>query len=429
MVAASARSAPGSSPEQLASAERPRSPERPAVVGPIPMTDTPMGRFLESWLPVILAAISFGVGWQVSPAFGYEGTVPYSVAPMTGALLLRLLLTRRVHRRAPGDPLLVALFVIHQLLVLLTVAMNPLACIYAFSGYIDASRFLTGNQALASIIVTAMICAFGQSGGPSGVAAVPALFGLLLVVNVLLSLGMGYLADERERQVTAREQAARELDLATRENQTLQDELLRRARESGAVAERTRLAREIHDTVAQGLVGVIRQLEALPADALDPSARQRVAIAEDTARECLVDARRAVEALAPQQLGDGDLVDVLGELIGRWARTHRVVTTFDADDAPRPCLHGHVLIRITQEALANVARHSGAGGVEITLAADGEDVLLRIRDDGVGFAPEAPGAGGHGLRNMRERAAEAGGTLEIDAAPGQGTAVTTRIPR
>ena len=423
MLADSPRITPGSPREFLG------PPGRPAMVGPIPATDSPMGRFLETWLPVILAAVSFGVGWQVSPSFGYESSVPYSLAPAAATLLLRMLMTRRAHRRGPGDPLLTGLFVLHQALVLLTVALNPLACIYAFTGYIDASRFLTGRTALGSVIVTAMICAFGQSGGPTGVAAVPALFVLLLLVNVLLSLGMGYLADERERQVAAREQAARELDLATRENQALQEELLRRARESGVLAERTRLAREIHDTVAQGLVGVIRQLEALPADAVGASARQRIAIAEDTARECLVDARRAVEALAPQQLGEGDLVEVLGELVGRWARAHRVVATFDADEAPHPCPHPHVLIRVTQEALANVARHSRADSVEIVLAADDGDALLRIRDDGTGFDPATARTGGHGLRSMRERVVEVGGELAVEAAPGRGTVITARVPR
>src|SRR5690606_26356553 len=165
----------------------------------------------------------------------------------------------------------------------------------------------------------------------------------------------------------------------------LQEELLRRAREAGAGEERTRLAREIHDTVAQGLVGVIRQLEAVPVAGLDEAARLRIATAEDAARECLVDARRAVEALAPQQLAaGGDLVDVLGELVGRWARTHRVVATFDADHAPRPCPHGHALIRVTQEALANIARHARARTVEITLTGDPGTVTLRIADDGRG---------------------------------------------
>lgn len=405
-------------------------PGRPALVGPFPAAGSgPFARFMESWLPLLLALVSAGVGWSAARPLGFESTVLLSLVPTAATLLLRVPLTALLHRRGPGGVLITGLFVLHQLLLLLAVALNPLACIHAFIGYIDASRFLTGRAALAAEVGTAVTCAFGQSGGPSGVAAVPALFGLLLLVNILLSLGMGYLAHEREQQVAAREAAARELDRATRENQALQEELLRRARESGASEERTRLAREIHDTVAQGLVGVIRQLEAVPAAGLDEAAKRRIATAEETARECLVDARRAVEALAPQQLAaGGDVVDVLGEIIARWSRAHRVVATFDADDAPRPCPHGHALVRVTQEALANIARHAQARTVEITLTGPQDAIVLRIADDGRGFDPDRT-VSGHGLRNMHDRLAERGGTLDLSAAPGRGTVLTARIPR
>ncbi|MFC0674794.1 sensor histidine kinase [Brachybacterium hainanense] len=425
MVALSTRTPPEQS-SVPADDPAPREDVRPTV----PPPSRPTGRFalfMERWLPVVLAAVSFGVGWQASGALGFRSTVLHSILPILATLLLRPVLTRLLRRRGAGDRRLIAVFALHQLLILVAVALNPLACIYAFIGYIDAPRFLTGRAVLVAVVGTALTCALGQAGGPEGALAVPALFGLLLLVNVLLSLGMGYLAEEREMQVAAREQAALELEQAMRENAALQEELLRRAREAGAGEERTRLAREIHDTVAQGLVGVIRQLEAVPARSLDATALRRIATAEEAARECLVDARRAVEALAPRQLAAGDLTDVLGELVARWARDHRIVATFDADRAPDPCPHGHALIRVTQEALSNIARHAGARTVEITLAAEAHGLLLRIADDGAGFDPRRA-ARGHGLENMQARLVELGGELRIEASPGAGCVLLARIP-
>src|SRR5699024_7666261 len=163
---------------------------------------------------------------------------------------------------------------------------------------------------------------------------------------------------------------------ATQENDALQEELLRRAREAGVDEERARLSREIHDTVAQGLVGVIRQLETvggeLEAEAgaqetggADGGAdggdvRRRIALAEEAARDCLVEARRAVEALAPYQLTEAGTAHALGELVARWARAPRIVPSFDADDAPSHGPPAAVPGRIAQAARANVARHAGA---------------------------------------------------------------------
>jgi signal transduction histidine kinase len=398
----------------------------------------PFGRFLIAWLPPLLAAVSWTVGLLAADALGFRHLILWALVPTLATLLVRVELTRRSRAHGAGEPGLVALFAVHQVLLVIAVALNPLACIYAFVGYLDAPRFLTGRAVPVSVGATALICAFGQTGGPAGVIAAPPLFAILVLVNALLSLGMMHLDKEREREMVAREAAVRELTEANRENSALHEELVLRARESGVAAERTRLAREIHDTVAQGLVGVIRQLEAVPRDGLDEAARRRVRTAEEAARESLVDARRAVEALAPQQLEGEDPLEGLAELVARWSRTHRIVATFDADAAPVPLPHPHAVVRVIQEALSNAARHAAAGTIEIVLAAivleGGDDALvLRIRDDGRGFDPAealARGRGrGHGITGMRSRIREIGGTLDVDSAPGEGTLVTARIPR
>ena len=106
----------------------------------------------------------------------------------------------------------------------------------------------------------------------------------------------------RERQVRIREETAERLAKANAANLVLHEELMAQARQMGIDQERARLSREIHDTVAQGLIGVIRQLEALPSS-LDDLTRERVRRAEQVARDCLTEARRAVQALAPTPVG------------------------------------------------------------------------------------------------------------------------------
>jgi signal transduction histidine kinase len=306
------------------------------------------------------------------------------------------------------------------------VVLNPFLCIYAFVGYIDGERFFTGAGIHVVLVLTALTSAAGQSGGLLVFLQAPWVYVILAAVNLLLAGGMSHLSRERTAMLDERERALAALDRTQRENARLQEELLERARRSGVTEERTRLSREIHDTVAQGLVGVIRQLEAVGPD-LDPGDRRRVETAEEAARESLFEARRAVAALAPFQLDRHDLPEALGELVARWARTHRVVATVDADGADPDGAHGEVLLRIAQEALANIARHARAQSVMITLRDEGESRVLVVEDDGIGADLSAVRRG-HGLENMEARARQAGGELRIRTRPGGGCAVTARVP-
>lgn len=127
------------------------------------------------------------------------------------------------------------------------------------------------------------------------------------------------------------------------------------------------------------------------------------------------------------QLGGGDLPEALGALVARWARAHRIVATVDADDADPDGAHAEVLLRIAQEALANVARHSRAENVALTLSTWGGEQLLRIEDDGVGTDLAAVSRG-HGLENMAARARAVGGELQLASRPGHGLVITARVP-
>jgi signal transduction histidine kinase len=212
-----------------------------------------------------------------------------------------------------------------------------------------------------------------------------------------------------------------------------------RGRVTGVLAERQRLAHEIHDTLAQGFTSIVTQLEAADqvlATAPDV-AREHLDRARRTARDNLTEARRTVEALRPQPLERAALSEALRDVVDRWRAGHgepiAVSITVDGQPSTAPPDTDAALLRVAQEALTNVARHAGATRVDLTLSYLDDLVLLDIADDGVGFAADAVTggsveAGGYGLLAMRERMLGVGGDLVVESAPGDGTTVAARIP-
>jgi len=200
--------------------------------------------------------------------------------------------------------------------------------------------------------------------------------------------------------------------------------------------ERTRLAREIHDTLAQQLTGIVLELEA--ADTLlargSDRARRSVEVARDLARSALQEARRSVWNLRPAPLAATGVIAAIDQEVEGWQERTGIPARFRARSVPpRPALRPAAevaLLRIVQEALTNTARHSSATSVDVTLRASDGEIILTVRDNGVGFDPVDgnPRSDCFGLTGMRERAHHAGGTLAVVAAPGSGTTVTARIP-
>ena len=191
--------------------------------------------------------------------------------------------------------------------------------------------------------------------------------------------------------------------------------------------ERTRIAREIHDTLAQGLTaialnieGAIRQLETRP-----DKARERLDRALAMARENLEDARRSVTDLrASSQLEGKPLAEALAGLARSFTSDTGVPVRVQA-------LHTESeLFRIAQEALTNVRKHAHAHEVELVLRRRGPTISLSVRDNGEGFAqrPSVRRPDAHGLVGMRERAKLLGGRLQVSSAAGKGTRVTARVP-
>jgi signal transduction histidine kinase len=282
----------------------------------------------------------------------------------------------------------------------------------------------------------------GQVGGwpPHG----PVLwigFFLVLAVNMgLVTAFTRYAQQEQARSVVQADTIAElertntALQQALDENAALHAQLLLQAREAGVADERRRLAAEIHDTIAQGLTGIIAQLQVV-ANAPDlVTARTHLERASALARHSLGEARRSVHNLAPVALAADGLPEALKKTVAEWGQRTGVRAEFTVTGTAEH-LHDEVsatLLRIAQEALSNAARHARPTRVGVTLSFMGDEVTLDIRDDGTGFdpaaVPERTRSGGFGLDGMRARAERIAGSLTVESEPGNGTAVSARVP-
>lgn len=219
-------------------------------------------------------------------------------------------------------------------------------------------------------------------------------------------------------------------------------ELARSQHDAGILAERTRLGREIHDTLAQGFSSIVlmgRSAEQA-LDAGDPvTAAARLRTVQETAATNLAEARNFVRGLQPPGLEQSSL---LGSLRRLCAQTEteaaargavlRCRLEIDGTPAELPNSYRTTLLRAAQASLANVRSHAHAATAVVTLSFLGTEVAMDIFDDGAGFDPSAePGrsdGSGYGLKSLRERISALAGTLDVESAPGEGTVVAIRLP-
>jgi signal transduction histidine kinase len=194
------------------------------------------------------------------------------------------------------------------------------------------------------------------------------------------------------------------------------------------------MAREIHDTLAQGLTGIVTQLQAAEQAAArtagkQPGWQRHVAAATQLARESLTEARRSVDALRPEPLEGCRLSEALSDVAARWSALNGIPVQVTTTGTARPIdpEAEFALLRAAQEALANVARHAHATRVGLTISYMENEVALDVRDDGVGFDPGIVGQG-FGLVAMRERIAALSGTLQVESEPDGGTAISACVP-
>ncbi len=214
-------------------------------------------------------------------------------------------------------------------------------------------------------------------------------------------------------------------------------ELAAAEREAGMLAERHRLARDIHDTLAQGFTSIVMLMEAAEAELVsDPRALTYIDQARSTARESLAEARSLVWALRPDRLIESSLIEALQSVVDQLSEETATRGEFVATGEPRQLLPAteECLLRVTQEALANVRKHADASRVTVTISFLDDGVALDVRDDGAGFEPAVLTAtgdglvGGVGLQLMLERVEQLGGTRVIESSAGDGTSVAVQLP-
>ncbi len=408
------------------------------------------------------------------------------ISAVTAAWMLWMFTLHPAWRQRPR---MMAVFVTGLILLgALLILDNTLFGLFTFTIYFYAILFLAWPWRLLGAAAVGLLAATAQAYGVDKDTAAGLLIYLIIVaVNVAIALAYAWSRWHTECAVGQLSATNHRLEATLAENAGLQQQLLTQAREAGVVEERQRMAREIHDTLAQGLTGIITQLQAAEQAADDPAGwRRHFEAATGLARESLSEARRSVEALRPERLETGRLSEALADVATRWSARHgiaaQVTTTGTA--RPMPPQAEFALLRTAQEALTNVARHAAATRVGVTLSYMEHEVALDVRDDGCGFDPalldpaapgvrppddhrmarhavgstiglvgltvgdglrptshagptvhqgpaSRPGAdhqGGFGLVAMRQRIESLAGTLQVESEPGFGTGISACLP-
>jgi signal transduction histidine kinase len=260
---------------------------------------------------------------------------------------------------------------------------------------------------------------------------------LLIVPIVINSVPAGLLAIDYARALRDQQEEtdlagilARELALFFQIEQ-----LTHSQRQAAVLEERNRMAREIHDSLAQGFTGIVVQLNAAEEmlQRQPDASRQHLDTARKLARSSLEEARRSVRALLPQSLEQEGLAASLARIARELTAGSRMVIDLQISGTP-PVLTADMelnILRVGQEALTNAVRHSRCDRVVVRLSHEPDAIRLVVRDNGSGILSSEPGPDvrrGTGLPGMRERARRLNGNLQIEGAPGTGTTITLVVP-
>lgn len=234
------------------------------------------------------------------------------------------------------------------------------------------------------------------------------------------------------RQIQARERAQALLDELETAHRQLAEYAVR-VQDLTLANERQRMARELHDTLAQGLAGLILQLEAANSHLTNGRADRAQSILQQAmtrARSTLSEARRAIDDLrAGPSAGARDLEATLREQIAHFSESTGIPCALDVSlGAELPDAVGEHALRTISEGLTNIARHAQAQHAWVSVHQTAGELVVELRDDGRGFDPKEIAAGHYGLLGIRERARVACGTLEVSSAPGKGTTLNLRLP-
>lgn len=254
-------------------------------------------------------------------------------------------------------------------------------------------------------------------------------FGWWLVYIIPMIVFVVIYVEMYSRQASANKRASEllaELESANREL----SEYAAQVEDLTITDERQRMARELHDTLSQGLAGLILQLEAADANLSSGRVEKARQIVQQTmvhARNTLANARRAIDDL--RESNTLDFTEIIQREVSRFRSTAGIPCILEVNlpqDLPERLVDP--LVRIMTEALANIIHHAGATQASIVINVQDQKINLEIQDNGVGFEPSDIETGHYGLIGMRERARLAGGELSIDSQPGHGTTIRSRIP-
>jgi signal transduction histidine kinase len=307
------------------------------------------------------------------------------------------------------------------------VNMSPAYYFTLFGLFAQVFRHLTLRYGVIAVLILTGSILYEQLADAGAAFSLTNLTLWVFLFSALGAIILGVWITAIIGQSTRRRQLIEQLEAT-------QAELAAAERRAGILEERQRLAREIHDTLAQGFTSIVMHLEAadqaLPED-LD-TLQKHLDRARGTARTSLEQARRVVHALRPHSLDQRSLPDAIERTAARWQEETGIPLTTTITGGPVP-LHPDIevtLLRATQEALANIRKHAQATAVQLTLSYIDDVVVLDIQDNGVAFAGAAasPLSGGYGLQAMRERAEQCGGSVTLESEPGEGTTVVVSIP-
>ncbi|HEU4423737.1 MAG TPA: sensor histidine kinase [Pilimelia sp.] len=435
------------------------------------MTGMPTAGRLDAWerrmdlvirfVPYVALAVSTVLAWVAAPHL--PGPPLAGTLALAGVAAVWMLWMVTLHPDWADRRVLMAVYFV-GLVALITalIARSPLFGFFAFAGYLHAVYALRGTWRLVGVAAIAVLSSVSQVGGFATLRSGPglAVFAVIVVFNIGLAAAMTFLgwvtteqAERRKVMIVELAEANSKLEAAMAENAGLHAQLLAQAREAGVLDERQRMAGEIHDTLAQGLIGIVTQLEAAdqaalasPPDRAGPGSpsgpdgepvvdwRRHVRTAARLARDSLTEARRSVQALRPQPLDNAPLPQALTEVVDGWSTMSGVPAELVTTGTVQRLLPEieMTLLRTAQEALANVAKHASASRVTLTLSYMEDMVSLDVRDDGVGFDPSVARTdrpdGGYGLTVMGERVRRIAGTLEVESEAGVGTAISACVP-
>lgn len=316
-------------------------------------------------------------------------------------------------RGGPGAPWMFALVAVWAVLVIAA----PSFAWCSFALFFLSRSALAGAASYAAAGITAAATAAGLFRMSNG-TDLAMLLGPLAVGAMLTLIYDRIQHDaEEQRRLHAEVSAA-------------QEQLAASERRAGTIAERERVSREIHDTVTQGLASSLLLLEAAgrawPRDAARADLRRATALL----RGNLSETRSLVHELASPGLDGSPLSEALLLAARQYVPEARLLVT--GDSRPVPPELRHALLRVVQSAASNIKLHASATAATVTLGFLPEGVTLDVYDDGTGFDPAAAAppsdAGGYGLRAMRQRVEQLGGTLSVESSPGEGTIVAAQLP-